>query len=218
MRRGNAIRIRRPGPRLPRCSHDQSATAVGLDQRPSALEVKWGRKRRRSKDRHARPQARLRPVELTRPETPDRVSCVPLRADGRSRRRCPSTNGRSDADSMLKGASERSQTKVLLTPCRQLGHRCPGPGEYGTLGSPAASPAFVLAQVFAAHGVCVAPYVRLGKRLLPGPAPTSWRHLVWSSHDVGPDPGDERLGASRDREGRLVGSVGEHCRACLEAV
>jgi pimeloyl-ACP methyl ester carboxylesterase len=34
-------------------------------------------------------------------------------------------------------------------------------GEYGGLGSPAASPAFVLVQAFAGHGVRVAPYVRL---------------------------------------------------------
>lgn len=36
-------------------------------------------------------------------------------------------------------------------------------GEYGVSWiRPAASPAFVLAQVFAAHGACVAPCVRLG--------------------------------------------------------
>jgi hypothetical protein len=61
MRRGNPIRMRRPAPRLPRCSRGQSATVVGLDQRASALEAKWGRKRRRSEG-NARPQARLRPV------------------------------------------------------------------------------------------------------------------------------------------------------------
>jgi hypothetical protein len=62
----------------------------------------------------------------------------------------------------------------------------------------AASPAFVLAQVFAAHDVCMSAYVRLGKRWLPRPAPTSWPHLVWSSHDVGGDLGEERLEAGRD--------------------
>ena len=36
-------------------------------------------------------------------------------------------------------------------------------GEYGVSWiRPAATPAFVLAQVFAAHGACVAPCVRLG--------------------------------------------------------
>ena len=64
----------------------------------------------------------------------------------------------------------------------------------GSLGSPAASPAFVLAQAFAAHGVRLAPYVR--KQKLRGPARTAATVL----------PVRER--------GSLARRVGRHSRSC----
>jgi hypothetical protein len=50
-----------------------------------------------------------------------------------------------------------------------------------------------------------------GDALAPRTSADIVAHLVWSRHDVGVDPGDERLRSSRRREGRLAMSVGDHC-------
>jgi hypothetical protein len=65
-------------------------------------------------------------------------------------------------DAVLRYVWTPPEYRSQMEPSTNYASRGVGPeiGEYGSLGSPAATPAFVLAQAFAAHGVRVAACVR----------------------------------------------------------
>jgi hypothetical protein len=67
----------------------------------------------------------------------------------------------------LAGCPSRLTAQCAATRLSSLANR-------GSPGLPAASPAFVLAQAFAAHGVRVAPYVRLQQPSAPGLLLVRW--------------------------------------------
>jgi len=94
----------------------------------------------------------------------------------------------------------------------------------GSLGSPAASPAVVLAQAFAAHGVRVAPYVREQQPVAPGRRHSEWVVVVSGTarldEVIWPRFGSDRhTGLSRRRpsrwpllSGRSPRAVPSRCR------